>query len=1614
MSDDVIGRGVVELEVRDSGVEAGIAKVGQALAGLGPSATKAGAEASAGVAKIGDGAATAADKVDAATTRAAKSIHNLGEAGRKAADGAGGLPKLGAGASEADKKIDAATRNMIASIQRTTAAMEAGSRTGSEYFRVLASQRGVDPAALKPYLAQLDAATAKQTRAGISAGEMSNAMRTLPAQFTDIATSLAGGQDPLLVFIQQGGQLKDMFGGVGPAAQAMGQYIAGLVNPLTVSVAAVAALTYAYHVGSQEAQAYANALIATNNAAGTTSDQMADMAASIDAYYGTQRAAAEAIAAVAETGKVSGENMERFAAVSLQWADATGQSVGDVVEHFAALGKDPVEASLKLDESLRFLTASVLDQITALVEQGRETEAVSVAQNALADVLAKRTPEMQQNIGLIETSWKGVKNVVSEVLDAMASIGRQQTSAQRLAEIKTSLKSGLSTTTSGRDERQRPLSDAELRALRIEQDGLESDMRRAATDAARDAERETRRSKGVKAQQEYNRLLESGATRAEKLAKALQGVDRIAADLSAAGKPLSTAELAKLKAIEAEKYKEPKRRTRTGTGLSSSDNAMASLAGDLAARKRELEMLTAENTVTAKLTATQEKILVVEQKLGLAKKESTKASLRQQLATLQETDRTEQQIAAINEAKKAAEEERKLDEKRTEAIFAANVAREEQILQLQQQAAEYGLTTAQIADNTARTWELSLAEAEKNGASAESIDYLRQQADAYRRLADAQAGLQDKKDVEAREKLAADEAKKAADEWQKSADQINQSLTDALMKGFEDGKGFAENFADSLKATFKTMVLRPVIQAVMQPVGEAVNGMIYGQPGAAGGQQSMFSGSGFGANSAAGMGQLINGYGNLTGSAGTAAYGAGMGLTPEQAQAAAQAYADAGMTDIASSITAGQSAASAAASAATYAGYAMAAYNGVKAVEEGRWGTAAGTAIGAYFGGPIGAAIGAQVGGMVDDAFAGGGGEKGGGNYNAVYDISGKAVAENLFGGYTPDNADGEVKKAVTGFYKTYADTVRKLGGEVQDLTVNLGFDTDPAGSAGNRLSAQLAIGQIGIGAGANQAERELWQASLVSMVSESVGEIPQAIQEATGKMLLAALQASELPEEYARIFDGVDIEAASADQVAAMTAALESTKLLSDVFSQFGTVFPQLAGVAYDAREAIVAAAGGLDVFASGLSAYRDNFYSEAERSAADMEQLQAQFAKLNLTMPATRDGFRQLVEAQDLATLSGQAAYASLIGLAGAFAKVTAEGAAASAEWQLSDERRARSSKQREAEKQRAEAMSELMETLTDGAKAARDFNRSMQEFLGTLRTDDTLSALSPEDKLVSAQADYVTARDGAARGDVSAQAAMQAKASDYLTQAHDYYGSGGAYASIFDSVQSELSKVGRGVAEQAAERLLIAQGEFPSLGVGMDAGDIQRRMQAYWDKVAGLVDADQVDPAKQAFADATSNGVLQLMGMYGGSVSTRMNSDGTLADDGMGEVGQLYLDPYLRAALNRLVGVPRFARGGLAEGLALVGEEGPELVNFSQPGRVYPAEQTRSLFEPGRYGLHFAPLIAEVKALREEVASLRAERREGDQMAARQRGAIAQSTLRQGNALVKQQARAAADQL
>jgi len=376
------------------------------------------------------GAKKGLDDLKSVTRKATAEIVKSGQESGKAIDG------IGKGSADASANVDRSTKSIINSIQRTTVQMEAGGKVGSKYYEILANQRGVPTSSIQSYLDALKKVEESQKTAAVSAAQTAAAMRQLPAQFTDIITSLQGGQKPLTVLLQQGGQIKDSFGGAGNAAKALAGYIAGLANPYTVAAVAAAGLAYAYNEGAKEATAYNKAIIMTGNQAGTTAQQLADMASSISRATGdTKGLAAETLTALVSTGKVSADNLQKFSNVAVDAQRTMGVSIADTVAQFAELGKSPLQTLGKLSEQYGFVTGEVYKTVMALEQQGKKSEAANIAQNAYADAIAKQRYAVLDSLTDWERGWERIKKMTMGAIDAALNVGREKGNMEKINDL---------------------------------------------------------------------------------------------------------------------------------------------------------------------------------------------------------------------------------------------------------------------------------------------------------------------------------------------------------------------------------------------------------------------------------------------------------------------------------------------------------------------------------------------------------------------------------------------------------------------------------------------------------------------------------------------------------------------------------------------------------------------------------------------------------------------------------------------------------------------------------------------------------------------------------------------------------------------------------------------------------------------------------------------------------------------------------------------------------------------------------------------------------------------------------------------------------------------------
>ncbi|HAU5705855.1 TPA: phage tail protein [Citrobacter freundii] len=366
-------------------------------------------------------------------------LHGLTEWGQKAAASAGKVTKAteeeSAALSELLDRIDPvnAALNKLDKQQQQLAKFKSKGMLDDETFDVYSKKIEEARNRLTGFSEQL-----KNT--GMSAKQTAFAMRMLPAQMTDIVVGLSTGQSPFMVLMQQGGQLKDMFGGIGPAIKGVGSYVMGLINPFTLAAAAVGVLGVAYYKGTQEQDAFNKSLILTGNQVGKTSGQLADIAARAGvAANSTTGKAASTLNLLVESGKVAGDSLERVTTAVVKTSEATGIATDKLVNDFNSIAADPVAAITKLNDHYHFLTLATYNQIKALQDEGNQQEAARVATDAYANTMQQRATDIQQNLGLLEKAWNGLAGAAKNAWDAMLDVGRESGGNERIAQIRKEL-----------------------------------------------------------------------------------------------------------------------------------------------------------------------------------------------------------------------------------------------------------------------------------------------------------------------------------------------------------------------------------------------------------------------------------------------------------------------------------------------------------------------------------------------------------------------------------------------------------------------------------------------------------------------------------------------------------------------------------------------------------------------------------------------------------------------------------------------------------------------------------------------------------------------------------------------------------------------------------------------------------------------------------------------------------------------------------------------------------------------------------------------------------------------------------------------------------------------
>ncbi|EOB5544190.1 phage tail tape measure protein, partial [Escherichia coli] len=277
-------------------------------------------------------------------------------------------------------------------------------------------------------------------KAGISVGQYKAAMRTLPAQFTDIATQLAGGQNPWLILLQQGGQVKDSFGGMIPMFRGLAGAISLPMVGVTSLAVATGALAYAWYQGDSTLSAFNKTLVLSGNQSGLTAERMLTLSRAGQAAGLTFNQAGESLAALVSAGVRGGEQFDSINQSVARFASASGVEVDRVAEAFGKLTTDPTSGLMAMARQFRNVTAEQIAYVAQLQRSGDEAGALQAANEAATKGFDDQTRRLKENMGTLETWADKTGKAFKSMWDAILDIGRPDTAQEMLIKAETAFK----------------------------------------------------------------------------------------------------------------------------------------------------------------------------------------------------------------------------------------------------------------------------------------------------------------------------------------------------------------------------------------------------------------------------------------------------------------------------------------------------------------------------------------------------------------------------------------------------------------------------------------------------------------------------------------------------------------------------------------------------------------------------------------------------------------------------------------------------------------------------------------------------------------------------------------------------------------------------------------------------------------------------------------------------------------------------------------------------------------------------------------------------------------------------------------------------------------------
>ncbi|EBR4469591.1 phage tail tape measure protein [Salmonella enterica] len=582
---------------------------------------------------------------------------------------------------------ETATRKKAAFISQLKEQAARQNMTSAELLRAKAAQLGVSSAA-EIYIRKMEQAGKATHSLGLKSAA---ARRELGVLIGELARGNFGAlRGSGITLANRSGWLDAL---MTPKGMAVGGVVGGIA-------AAVYALGKAWYDGQKEGEEFNRQLALTGHYAGVTSSQLQAMAHALSGNGITQHAAAGALAQVVGSGAFRGADVGMVAKAAAEMERAVGQSVSDTINQFKRLQNDPVNAAKALDDELHFLTATQLEQIRVLGEQGRTSDAARIAMSALGEETSRRTADIDNNLNALGRTLKTASDWWGRFWDAAMNIGRNDTLDGQIAALQEKIEQAKKhpwlASSSGVEYDQQHLND--LKEQKSRQDMLD-----AKAQAERNYQEQQKRRNAENA--ELNRMNETEAARHQReIARinAMQYADQTVRDAAIQR--------------ENERYEKSLAKTHENRNdeatrlLLQYSQQQAQVDGQIAAARQSAGI------ATDNMTEAHKQLLALQQRISdLAGKKLT----ADEKSVLAHKDELVQALTELDVKQQALQKQSALNDLKKKAVQLASQAAEEERAQRQQH--DLDIATAGMGDQTRQRYQTQLSLLQKYQQQKEQL-----------------------------------------------------------------------------------------------------------------------------------------------------------------------------------------------------------------------------------------------------------------------------------------------------------------------------------------------------------------------------------------------------------------------------------------------------------------------------------------------------------------------------------------------------------------------------------------------------------------------------------------------------------------------------------------------------------------------------------------------------------------------------------------------------------------------------------------------------------------------------------------------------------------------------